>query len=447
MRLEDVAAALGIDETAREALAPGWEESQAEMPSDPLPFLDPETVEEACRAALVSEEVAAAARAFAPRIQQDKALCALAWHYRWCLYPTARHDWGRVWRWPDLEGVLGNDRGLFFLIVLLSNLPAVQELHRRHRVPDDVVRETLLDLQLWLDHERQRHPEMPCSLGPGNLAWLSNHFRGQLFRLGRLQFQFAECGYPIRVYRHRESGLVVAVSQAGVRYEANGGRDGAAEAEAPGAWVAELTETEGEVIAHPIRPTGHALREQVRLDKREWEQALGPGDPVLNLHIPAGSPLTHESCGESFRRAVAFFPRHFPERPYRAFLCGSWLLDAQIEDLLGPDSNIVRFQRELYLFPIPLHSRYLLSRVFGEETQEPEQVAAAPQRTAFQRALAAHLEAGRPLRPAGGGCFLLPEDLRWGEQVYRRQELPWEMPAQASKLPVAPRDREGAEVR
>ena len=34
---------------------------------------------------------------------------------------------------------------------------------------------------------------------------------------------------------------------------------------------------------------------------------------------------------------------------------------------------------------------------------------------------------GQKLRPTGGGCFLLPEDFDWGGQVYRRQEIPWQL--------------------
>jgi hypothetical protein len=142
---------------------------------------------------------------------------------------------------------------------------------------------------------------------------------------------------------------------------------------------------------------------------------------VLQLHIPDGSPMAFDACGESFRQALAFFPRHFPEHRFRAFACSSWLLDAQLQDLLPSASNLVRFQREVYLLPAPGDGRSTLERVFG---RVPERFDQAPQQTTLQRALVAHLAAGRHLR--NGRCFLLRDDVRWGSQVYLRQARPWQ---------------------
>ncbi len=48
---------------------------------------------------------------------------------------------------------------------------------------------------------------------------------------------------------------------------------------------------------------------------------------AISLHIPESSPLTPEAIDASLDEARAFFPRHFPDEPYTAFSCGSWLLD------------------------------------------------------------------------------------------------------------------------
>jgi phage portal protein BeeE len=47
----------------------------------------------------------------------------------------------------------------------------------------------------------------------------------------------------------------------------------------------------------------------------------------------------------------------------------------------------------------------------------------APRGTALQRAIVARLEKGEKLKPRAGGCFLLPDDLNWGAEVYRSQHL------------------------
>ena len=241
--------------------------------------------------------------------------------------------------------------------------------------------------------------------------------RGQLFQLVRLQFQPGALWSGAHVFRHGESGAVVALSDDGGRYRADGQVDGAGGVFDPeGGWTAGLEFREAEVAGTPIWPTGEAVRQEVSLPRSAWRQVLAPGDPVLHLHIPAGSPMDFDACGDSLRAALEFFPRSFPDLAFRAFACSSWLLDAQLDGLLPATSNIARFQREVYLLPGRGDGRSTLERVFGGV---PADLRQAPRDTALRRAILDHLLAGRHLR--NGRCFLLPEDLDWGAQVYRRQ--------------------------
>ena len=159
----------------------------------------------------------------------------------------------------------------------------------------------------------------------------------------------------------------------------------------------------------------------VTLAAADWDPVLEPGDPVLYFHIPGGIPLDHAACGDSFRAAMDFFPRHFPERPYRAFFCGSWLLDTQLEDWLPSGSNLVRFLREFYMVPSGISARSILQTVFGNDADD---LSNAPRDTSLQRAILEHVSAGRPIDPRAGKCFLFPEDLDWGRQVYRTSKFP-----------------------
>ena len=149
--------------------------------------------------------------------------------------------------------------------------------------------------------------------------------------------------------------------------------------------------------------------------REEWVEVLAPGAPVLHLHIPVGRPLELEGCRRSLEEALRFFPACFPEVPFVAFSCTSWLLDAQLEVLLPPSSNLVRFLRQMYLLPMVGDGREAFEWVFDGV---PTDLAQAPRDTTLRRALLDHLLAGGHLR--GGSCFLLPEDLpRWGTDIYR----------------------------
>ena len=75
----------------------------------------------------------------------------------------------------------------------------------------------------------------------------------------------------------------------------------------------------------------------------------GPAPFCLHTHIPEKGPLTPESVGESFRAASAFYAHYFPDEPYSMATCSSWLLDAQLSQILPADSNIVRFARLFHL--------------------------------------------------------------------------------------------------
>jgi hypothetical protein len=258
-------------------------------------------------------------------------------------------------------------------------------------------------------------------VSPRILNWLMNHWRGELYRLSRLQHIPCTFHGKVRAFRHRTKGTVVALSEDGVRYRADGQVDGAGGVfDKEKAWTATLRITDNEIVGYPIAPVGEAVHREVRLPASEWRQVLAPGDMVIGMHIPAGSPMAYELCGDSMRKAVEFFPKYFPDKPFVALTCFSWILDAQFEKLLPPTSNLVRFQKEVYLFPIPAGSEGALRTVFGVKYKDWANVR---RETVMQRAFAKHIDKGGHFR--GGGCFLFPEDLNWGSRFYRRQVLPW----------------------
>jgi len=126
--------------------------------------------------------------------------------------------------------------------------------------------------------------------------------------------------------------------------------------------------------------------------------------------------MGYDECGESIRRALEFFPRHYPDRPFVGFACGSWILDNQFETLLPATSNLVRFQKEVYLYPLRDDGHSVVRTVFGFGMTAADLPRFA-RRTGMQRAFAAHLESGGHFH--AGGCFLLKDDVDWGSAFYR----------------------------
>jgi hypothetical protein len=129
----------------------------------------------------------------------DAAEIMAAWpspsrdHELWWSLERAYHafvkDLGgiEVVRWPDLPGAFGATGRFFYVYLFLAALGDVRAWHERRGIPDDVSWTTLADLGPNLTRDRRL-------LGEGGLrtsAWLTLHFRGAIYALGRLQFNLS----------------------------------------------------------------------------------------------------------------------------------------------------------------------------------------------------------------------------------------------------------------
>ncbi len=135
----------------------------------------------------------------------------------------------------------------------------------------------------------------------------------------------------------------------------------------------------------------HIGRLQYRLEKPL--EGIG-GDIAIETHIPQGEPLTEEDCLKSFKMAAEFFKKHFPQSKPEYFMCDSWLLNPNLEKILKPTSNIVKFMR--LWTPIPFvsdHSAQAIERVFGFGFKK-ENIENAPESTSLQKSLKAYLISG-----------------------------------------------------
>lgn len=421
--LDTVLVALGQDPAALEEHAilrvEEWETFARTFPTDGPFFLETDYLTAACAEVSMPDAAAAATLDAARRVAARPIAVALAWHYHRVLFsdsPSSPAPDERAY-WPPLDGLLGGDAALFYVLVVLSGLPRQRRFYAARAIPPRVARDTLEDVARLMLMYHRIHGRW--GVDPTYVGWLCRHLRGEIFHLVRLQFEPGPFVLAVRAFRRRATEAVIALSEDGIRYRMDGQIDGAGGVYDPsGAWTARLRREPGTIVGSPILPIGVALQEEVRLSLAEWQQVLAPGDLVLRVHIPEGPPpLDPASCKESFEEALAFFPRYCPEQPFVAFACASWLLDAQLEALLPAASNLVRFQQEMYLVPIPSDGRGVFEYVFD---RAPADLRTAPRDTALRRALLDHLLSGGHLRD--GGCFLLPRDLtRWGTHIYRRQ--------------------------
>ena len=383
--------------------AGSWPDSQASFSLNNLYFFQPRWMDEALAKLKMPEAINAAFRQAQPFFAQHPALQRLAWHCCHLLYQT-RFDPAALKTWPLLSQSLGPDADMFYAFIGLAGLPHLERLHAQRGIDPAITHDTMADMSLWMQDHRQKQGRW----GLGNLVWVYTYLSDKLIKLGRLQYsQPGEFTHDFHVYRHRSNRRVLMLAGDGMQFRPDGQFDGANKITAGArAWTSRWAATPAEISGHPITPLGEAQREAVVLSASEWEEVLSRKSQARAVHIPATGPLTHEACTDSFRQACAFLPAHYPEAPFCAFTCISWLMDNQFGRHLPGTSNILQFQRKFYLYPVPgAGDGQTYERVFGRSYANIDE---APQTTSLQRTLVAHVKAGG--RWHSGGGFILRED-------------------------------------
>lgn len=356
-----------------------------------VPFLD-----DALSYIGADPEIARVVRRTAARVRADARLARLAAHLRYVFHDRVDR---RFYRFAVETPSLGDCAGMLPLLPLLAGVPRLRAMHRRLRVPRRVVADTLLDIAIWTHHNRRAKGRW----GFDEVGWLLLHFGGTLYRLGRLQFAVDRFHGRVHAFRHRRTGEVVLLARPGVVYRADGRVDGTNGIKDPrGRWTARLSRRAGVIRGHPVSLTAHALKDPVALAAREWREALKPGDPILDMHIPAGLPLDENAAVASCRRAPAFFRARFPRHRARAMVCYGWLMDAAFQRMLPPVANMLRFQKHFHLYPMRGRDGGSLWSVFGRAARNLKR---APRDTALRRNVLDYYAAGGRLLGSGGGIW------------------------------------------
>lgn len=403
-----------INESADPAvLAPHWADTLAAGDGRLPDFLQPETIAELRRAAGLPPAADTPLVETARRIAGDPALRLLARHCYRLLYAHA--DYNRFGAWPSFQTVLGENAGVFYLLILLAAAPFIRAQQRRRNIPEEITRATC-DRRDAVERYRATH-QGRWGADRRSLYWTRFYTNGDLYRLGRMEYMLRGFKGLVEVYRHARTGATVAFAPDGAMYDAQGLAVKSADGvnPPPGTWTASLTIAGGWIQGCPILPEGVAVRRQIRLPAQAWRRALGKDDWTMDMHIPAGGGMTLELCGASMRQAADFFPRYFPDRPTSSITCASWIFNTQLDGIFTPETNLVRFQHELYLYPVPSTGRDGLVFIFGQDDPRPD---TAPRGTRLQRAILDFLAAGNRWR--NGGMFFLAADLpHFGQGWYR----------------------------
>ena len=113
------------------------------------------------------------------------------------------------------------------------------------------------------------------------------------------------------------------------------------------------------------------------------------GDSIVEVHIPQGKPLVNDECKNSFKQAIKFFEKYFPEYEYQYFTCESWLLDCNLKNFLDEQSNIIKFQSNFEVISYE-ESNQAYERLFTLNNQKDKE-------SSLQKKVRAHIKNGGKL--------------------------------------------------
>ncbi|MES2308984.1 MAG: acyltransferase domain-containing protein [Verrucomicrobiota bacterium] len=233
-------------------------------------------------------------------------------------------------RWPFYEDE--PDASLLYPLIFLAHFPKYVASCKQRNIPDSVMCDTLQDLDDRFHIYRSRNEGVRTF--HRSAPWFSQHFLGNIFRLGRLQFTISKFPYDASIFLALSGDhLVIQWNEKNKTITLEKGDLG--------------SEISTETSAFDPTPL------------------IQKGDFSLAIHIPEIGPLDPQACLDSLQQAREFYARHFPENDWKGFYSTSWLYDPQLAHYL-PESNIVRFQRLFYLFEAPFTNHaQIFERVFG----------------------------------------------------------------------------------
>lgn len=252
-----------------------------------------------------------------------------------------------------------------------------------------------------------------------DFPWDMNFYTCSIFLLDR--FQFIPCKFEneLTVYRNKANNQVIALQHGDIQVRRDGQINGTNEIFDEEKFDTVWEENDLTIRANPVNSMGFVQRELVTLKKEEWNMALTKEDLLLAFHIPAGPGYTALKVKQSMELALSFYQTYFSELNIKGFWSESWLYDTRLSLVLDYDnSNIIKVQRQFYLYPTKDGDDMLMERVFGERQIDLQSYFC---KTSLQEKVVQYMKSGARFNALS--MFVLKEEVsKIGEDPYINKE-------------------------
>lgn len=288
------------------------------------------------------------------------------------------------------------------LFPAIPTMPESVAYLRSRKVPEAVIAATLQEYDESVQL-RLLAVGRPCFTAD-RLNWLHCVIFNRILHIGRFKYDFpSKCLVGVRVYQNAQGEFAVLADN--VTVHASGYLLGTAGYEdAEGSFLAQIQETDTAFVGYPAQGA-RVLSHTVRLPKQEWQLCLCPDDLLVRIHIPRSGDFDRQTILDSYRQAKEVFKTSYPDFPFKAFLCTSWLMSPDLRSILKPTSNILGFQDTFTHIPFSSSGRLVFSFVFPGCANDPASYSQLPEDTSLQRAVKQRYLAGDYIRDGAGFFF------------------------------------------
>lgn len=297
---------------------------------------------------------------------------------------------------PQGKPVLGYEMVLG--LAMCTQLDSMYERLRVRNIPDEIIRDTMkLAVNSVSTHERKNNGEPGFDL----FEWCQLYVCGRLYLIERLEIEFLGGFSPrAKVYKNANGEMVVLAHD--IKLHRDGMTLGSIYYEdEEGSWTAMVEETDAEYIGYPVKEDGWVSKEKITLSKNEWNKVVERGDSVIRLHIPPFGKLTPELVERTIAATKNFAAKYYPEFKYKAFTCHSWLIDPQLEKLVGADSNISKFMNMFTKITCKSKGEDVFNFIFNKPDMNFD-IKDLPENTRLHRALKKHYLSGKAIYEVHG---------------------------------------------
>ena len=237
--------------------------------------------------------------------------------------------------------------------------------------------------------------------------WITNYIYAMIFPCNGFYFNIGTVGKSFYVLKNKKDGRVAVLLDNRDVHRCGKILGSAGLEDTEGSFHIDVVCADDGWYGYPADEKGLIRNEKQFFPKDSWKLAVNPGDNCLNIHLPGGMRLDKEATPEAIKAAFRHAKTFYSDYSVKALHCGSWLLNPELIEILGPDSNIVAFASLFHLHPNKCAGKGVFNFVF--KTSVNPDLNTLAEDTRLQRWLKAKYLAGGYHHNFGG--FILPEDL------------------------------------